>query len=125
MKKDIANRQDIELFIRAFYKKVLQDNLIQHFFNEVVSLDLETHFPKLIDFWEMTLFARANNYSGNPMQIHKHLNSLSPMKKEHFDKWLALFNETIDEHFMGYFTELAKQRALSIATLMQIKINSL
>jgi len=34
-----------------------------------------------------------------------------------------LFSETLDEFFEGSKTELMKQRAKSIATLMDIKLN--
>lgn len=32
MKKDIGNRQDIELLVDEFYKKVVKDDLIGHYF---------------------------------------------------------------------------------------------
>ncbi len=41
---------------------------------------------------------------------------------EHFQRWILLFNETVDELFKGEKAELIKQRALSISTVMQIKI---
>ena len=31
--------------------------------------------------------------------------------QEHFDRWLKLFDETIDRHFEGYMTADAKKRA--------------
>jgi len=43
---------------------------------------------------------------------------------EHFQKWLLLFTETVDQLFEGEKAELAKQRATSIATVMQIKMFS-
>jgi len=43
---------------------------------------------------------------------------------EHFQRWIHLFTETVDELFEGNTSELAKQRATSIATVMQIKMFS-
>lgn len=44
------------------------------------------------------------------------------MSKVHFDQWVKLFTKTVNELFEGDNAELIKQRATSIATVMQIKI---
>jgi len=122
-KQDIKNRADVKLLVDSFYKKALLDKAIGHFFTEVIQLDLEKHMPKMYDFWETTLFHTAN-YKGNPLQVHLDLNHKSALEKPHFDRWLGLFNETVDELFSGEIANLAKTRALSIATVMQLKINN-
>ncbi len=122
-KQDIKNRADVKLLVDSFYKKVLLDKAIGHFFTEVIQLDLEKHMPKMCDFWETTLFHTAN-YKGNPLQVHLNLNHKSALEKPHFDRWLELFNETVDELFSGEIANQAKTRALSIATVMQLKINN-
>ena len=119
--RDINSRKDIELLVNSFYKKVLKDDIIGFIFNDVVRLNWEKHIPIMYDFWESTLFQRTI-YRGNPMQIHLELNEKIPLKKVHFDQWLKIFNETVDCFFSGEKAELAKTRALSIATVMQIKI---
>jgi hemoglobin len=121
-KLDIQTRSDVELLVNSFYKKVEKDELISHFFNEVVVLDWSKHIPVMYDFWESILLDK-HNYKGNPMPAHVSLNEKSPMKKEHFDRWIQLFSSTIDELFTGEKAELAKTRALSIATVMQIKLH--
>ncbi len=123
MKSDISSRAHIELLVNTFYKKVQNDNVIAHFFNDVAQVNWETHLPKMYDFWESILL-NQHNYKGNPMPIHIDLNKKSPLNKEHFERWLQLFNSTLDELFEGEKTELAKTRALSIATVMQIKVHS-
>lgn len=120
-KSDINTRADIELLVNTFYKKVLADELIGYIFNDVANINLDVHMPKMYDFWANTLFHQTV-YKGNPMQIHIHLNAKEPLQKVHFDRWLALFNETVEELFEGDIAELAKTRALSIATMIQIKI---
>ena len=121
-KKDIVSREDIETLVDSFYKKVIKDDTIGYFFNKVVKLDWEKHIPIMYDFWETTLFHQAI-YKGNPMKIHVDLHAQEPLKKVHFDQWLSIFNETVDELFQGEKANLAKTRALSIATIMQIKIH--
>jgi hemoglobin len=121
MKKDIQDRKDIETLIHAFYDKVRKDELIGYIFNDVAKVNWEHHTPVICDFWENILF-QSNVYRGNPMATHMNLHALSPLAKPHFDRWKKLFTETIDEYFEGKNAELAKQRAISIATMMQIKI---
>jgi len=123
-KKDIENRDDIKLLVDSFYKKVLSNKYIGFIFKDVAKIKLIEHMPKMYDFWESTLL-RANSYRGNPMMIHMDLHNKTLLKKEHFDEWLRLFNETVSELFHGETAELAKTRALSIATVMQIKISQL
>ena len=56
------------------------------------------------------------------MAQHQQLHQKSARSKAHFDHWLALFTGTVDQLFEGERAELTKQRATSIATVMQIKI---
>ncbi len=121
MKPDITNRADIEKLINEFYIKVRNDAVIGFFFNDVVKVDWDKHLPVMYDFWENILF-HTGNYEGNPMEIHKRLNEKHKMNMQHFQQWISLFNKTVDEHFKGKNAEQIKTRALSIATVMQVKL---
>lgn len=122
MKKDIETREELETFLWAFYEKAFADELIGRFFIEVVPLDLNTHIPVIAAFWESVAFNKPN-YRKNVMEVHRHIHQLSQIKKEHLDRWVKIFTGTLDENFEGSKTELMKQRARSIATLMDIKLN--
>lgn len=124
MKKlnDIETRKDVRLFVDHFYRKVLDDAHIGFIFKDVAKINMDEHMPIMYDFWESTLF-QSNIYKGNPMEVHLRLNDKVKLQKSHFEQWLKLFNESIDELFSGEKAELAKTRALSIATVMQIKIS--
>jgi hemoglobin len=121
MKRDISTREDIDLLLHLFYKRLLDDTSISYIFTDVVKIDMEAHIPVIGDFWEGILFER-NTYSKNLMKIHLDIQSQTPLLKHHFDTWLGYFNSTIDELFEGSIAFKAKQRALSIATMMQIRI---
>jgi hemoglobin len=122
MKKDIQNRKDIELLVNRFYQKVISDEMIGHIFTEVAKLNWEKHLPVVYDFWENSLFY-TGAYNGNPMEMHKRLNRVIPLTPGHFDRWNQLFFSTVDELFAGEKAALAKQRAFSISTVMQIKLS--
>ncbi|MGK0278517.1 MAG: hemoglobin [Litorivivens sp.] len=121
MKTELKSRTEIILMVNTFYDKVKADDQISHFFNEVIKVDWVTHLPKMYDFWETTIFHKAV-YSGNPIKVHQNVNSLMRMKADHFKHWIKLFIETVNELFIGEYAEIAKQRAISIATVMQMKV---
>ena len=125
MKKDIQNREDIYLVIKEFYSKLLIDDRVKHFFEGIVrQKHLDDHFETITDFWNGILF-NDTTYQRNAMQPHIILNRTLPFEKEHFKVWLQHFSMSVDENFSGQKAEMAKTRALSIATVMEIKmINS-
>jgi hemoglobin len=108
MKADIESRDELEEFLRAFYKKAFADELIGRFFTEVVPLDLTTHIPVIASFWESVVFG-THGYRKNVMEVHKHIHDLSKIQKKHLDRWVKLFTETLNERFEGSKTELMKQ----------------
>ena|SRR5690606_30175512 len=122
MKRDIENRDDLLRLVTSFYEKLLSDPSISYLFTDVAKIDLHHHLPVLVDFWDMIIF-HSDTYQKNAMQPHMIVNSQSPINAEHFKTWLNYFNTTLDELFEGENTELAKQRAKSIATVMQLKIS--
>jgi hemoglobin len=121
MKRDISNRADIQQLVDTFYTKVRSDEVIGYLFNDVAQINWELHLPRMYDFWENIIF-QTGSFKGNPMVAHVQLHEKSPLTKEHFARWQQLFLATVNELFEGEKTELAKQRALSIATMMQLKV---
>ncbi|RYY85863.1 MAG: group III truncated hemoglobin [Chitinophagaceae bacterium] len=119
--QDLQTRADIETVLENFYQKAFADELIGRFFTEVVPLDLETHLPVIADFWESIVFATP--YTKNVMAVHQQIHQLSAIRKEHLDRWAALFTATVAAHFEGPKATLMQQRARSVATLMDIKLN--
>ncbi|MFD2564935.1 group III truncated hemoglobin [Aquimarina rubra] len=117
---DIASREDIEYLMWAFYEKALKDPTIGLFFTEIAQINLKDHIPHITDFWEQQLFY-TGNYKKNVLQIHQNLHQKKSMEKIHFNAWLALFTSTVDANFSGTKAKLMKTRALSIATVIQLK----
>ncbi|HMK25143.1 MAG TPA: group III truncated hemoglobin [Chitinophagaceae bacterium] len=124
MKKDIASREDLLELVSKFYKKLLADDSINYLFTDIAKIDLAHHLPLLVDFWDSVLF-QSDTYHKNAMQPHINLHQKSPLQAHHFETWLRYFNETVDELFEGEKAFLAKERALSIATVMKIKLKQL
>ncbi|MGV3630015.1 MAG: group III truncated hemoglobin [Bacteroidota bacterium] len=112
--KDITTKEDVTILVNTFYGKVLQDEKLKPFF---ANLDFEAHKPHMIHFWSFVLLDEPG-YKTNVTEKHLRM----PIKQEHFDRWLELFNETIDELFTGEKAEMAKQRAFTIAWTIGKKI---
>ncbi len=118
---DIQTRMDIELLMTSFYDKVKKDDTIGFIFNDVAKVNWDHHIPIICDFWE-TLLLDAAIYKNNAMAVHYTLNRKVPFEEKHFERWLFLFNETLDELFSGKITEMAKTKAKSIASLMLFRM---
>jgi hemoglobin len=118
---DIGGYDDLLRLLEAFYGRLLTDPEIGHFFTGVVVLDLSVHLPRIARFWEMVLF-QSGGYAGDPMAVHLHLHRRSPMTARHFEVWVGHFHATVDALFAGECAERARQRASSIATLMQVRL---
>ncbi|SNR53125.1 hemoglobin [Lutibacter agarilyticus] len=122
MKKDIENREDIYLLVKTFYMKLMSDDLMIPFFEDFKNpTHLETHLQTLVDFWDNILFY-SGGYRKNAMQPHLKMQQQKPFTEAHFSHWLSSFNNSVDELFEGDNSHAAKSRALSIATVMKIKI---
>ena len=121
---DVNSREDVELLVRSFYTKVRKNETLGYIFDDVIKIDWEHHIPILVDFWE-TILLDTNSYQRNAMAEHFKVNQKVKMEPLHFNTWLRLFGETLDEHFKGDKAELAKKRAHSIAQIMQLKMQQI
>ena len=121
MLTDIKNRENIITLVDTFYNEVRKDEMLSPIFQEKAKINWDQHLPVMYDFWENIVFY-TGNYSGNPMHVHKQLHDKFPLDAANFARWLQLFTKTVDSLFLGENAELTKQRALSIATVMQMRI---
>lgn len=117
MKKEIETPEDIKLLVDEFYIKVRKDALLANVFNTIIRDNWPEHLEKMYGFWQTVLFHKVA-YRGNPFAHHVNL----PAQEEHFNRWLFLFTETVDEHFRGDKALEAKMRANKIAEMFQFKI---
>lgn len=118
--KEIEDRQDVILLVNKFYQRVRQDELIGPIFNEKIGKHWAEHLQTMYDFWESRLFDK-DTYEGRPLMKHKPL----PIGKPNFDRWLQLWNETIDDYFVGDVADLARSKAESIGRFFQEKLEEM
>lgn len=117
MQNEILDIDDIKHLVDSFYAKVQQDELLADIFNNVIQDHWPKHLEKMYSFWQ-TVLLEEHTYYGAPFMPHANL----PVNKQHFDRWLELFFETLDELFTGEKAEEARWRANKMAEMFQFKI---
>ncbi|MBX3254553.1 MAG: group III truncated hemoglobin [Chitinophagaceae bacterium] len=116
-KTDVKNIEDIQLLVNTFYGKIRVDLLLGSIFNGVIKDRWPQHLEKMYRFWQ-TVLLEEHTYYGSPFPPHAQL----PVEQKHFDRWLKLWNETIDEFFEGEKADEAKWRGNKMAAMFLSKI---
>lgn len=102
----------IKLLVDAFYVRVRRDAMLGPVFEERIA-DWDAHLPRMYAFWS-SVALMSGRYSGQPMAKHMPL----PVDGRHFDRWLALFEETANEvcspAAAAYFIDRARRIAQSL-----------
>lgn len=117
IKNDITGFDDIVLMVDSFYGKVREDEKLKDIFNDRIQDRWPEHLEKMYRFWQTVLLDK-HTYSGSPFLPHAGL----PVAKAHFEQWLNLFFETVDEHFAGERAERAKWQGQKMAEMFHAKI---
>jgi hemoglobin len=120
VRRELRSVDDVDELVRRFYQAVIPDPVLGPIFH-AMDVAWSEHIPKLVDFWSLRLFGIAG-YAGNAAGAHLPVFDRCPFGTAELDRWLDLWEETIDELFVGDAAELAKQRAhmaaAAIATLV-------
>jgi hemoglobin len=96
--------------VQQFYAKAREDALLGLIFNEEVE-DWDVHHRVVADFWSRALLG-TDRYRGKPFVVHAHL----PLELEHFDRWLALFEETAQATLPRHLAAKAIDKAHHVAS---------
>ena len=116
----IENIEDIQLMVDAFYGKVRENDVLGPIFEDVIQNKWPVHLEKMYRFWQ-TVLLEEHTYVGSPFAPHAQL----PVVERHFDIWVGLFQETVDEHFQGEKAEKAKLHGQRMAEIFNYKISHL
>lgn len=114
---EILNLSDIKLLVDSFYEKIRKDDLLSPIFNGIIQDRWPQHLQKMYAFWQ-TVLLKEHTYFGSPFAPHAKL----PVEQEHFERWIELFFQTIDEQFEGEKASEAKWRAEKMADMFHCKI---
>jgi hemoglobin len=99
--------------VDRFYARVRQDPEIGPVFNAAIE-DWDVHLEKLAAFWSSVMLT-SGRYKGNPFAAHvKH-----PLTPAMFERWLALWGQTVDEMFEPVVAAQFRAKAQRIAESLQ------
>ena len=114
---DEASKQ-IDRFVDAFYERVLRDPLLAPMFLEVARVDLTEHLPRIKAYWRKMLLGHSD-YQRHMMRKHRDVDAAERFAPEHYERWLSLFEESLENHPMGASTERALMLARRVAGNMR------
>lgn len=117
MKEDINSLEDIQLLVDTFYGRIRKDDLLKDIFNGVIKDRWPEHLEKMYRFWQ-TVLLEEHTYFGSPFVPHAEL----PVDKLHFERWVKLFGETVDDLFVGERADKAKWQGDRMAKMFLSKI---
>ncbi len=106
----------IEGLVRRFYEEVRAHPLLGPIFATRIH-DWEPHLQRMCAFWS-SVALMTGRYHGTPMAKHLPL----PVDAEHFDRWLALFEETAWRTCPAKAADHFIERARRIAESLEIGI---
>ncbi len=116
-KSDLDSPEAIEKMVECFYSKIKNDSRLSLIFFELGKVDLGKHLPHIKRYWGKLLLAKPG-YNRHTMNIHRALHEKVNLRPADFERWLALFIETIDDSFSGPLAERAKKVASNVASNM-------
>ena len=122
MKTDIANIVDIQQFVDLFYKRVQDDERLGPIFSSVAEVEWSKHLETMYRFWETVIFG-TSAYEGNPLTAHLAVNEKLKVQGSgqeglaaaDFDRWLTMFEGSLDELYEGPNVAMTKQSARRMA----------
>ena len=115
---DLDSRPQIEAFVDRFYQRMLADTELAPIFLDVAAIDLDVHLPHIKNYW-CKLLLGERGYRRHTMNIHRQLHGKRALLSADFERWLTLFQGTVDGGWQGERAERAKRVAASIAANMQ------
>ena len=83
----------ISLLVDEFYRRIRADETLGPIFEEALGDRWDYHLPRMKSFWA-SVALNAGTYSGQPVPAHK---KLSRVQQSHFQTWLALFRQTLQD----------------------------
>lgn len=102
--------------VEAFYQRVQADPLLGPVFAERIA-DWGPHLARMKLFWGSVALG-TGAYQGRPMPKHMRL----PVDARHFDRWLALFEETARALCTPVAAEHVMVRARNIAESLELGV---
>jgi len=108
---------DISRLVDAFYGRVRHDPELGPIFEKAIGGRWAPHLANMKDFWS-SVVNMSGRYKGRPLPPHARL----PIAPRHFERWLALWNETTGDVLPPATAAIFREKAARIAESFQLAL---
>lgn len=115
-KREINGMPDIRLLVDKFYERASHDELLAPIFAKRFT-GKEHPLEPLYQYWYSVVFEEKSSASP-PFPKHADL----PLTHKHFDRWLSIFHQTVDDLFTGTTAADAKVKAIRMSEVFRYKM---
>ena len=116
MKHNEITRDNVRQLVDEFYGQVRADDMLGPVFLQALGDDWGPHLERLTEFW-CTIVLGTRSFHGNVYGTHMQLSAIAP---EHFQRWLGLFEQTVNRLFEAEQAEQFLTMARRVAGSLQI-----
>ncbi len=116
--RDLETPDEIVEMVTRQYVDIVQDDLLAPYFNFGPGfIDWQAHIRTVADYWNHVVLL-APDYEIDTIENHRRLHDHSPFTGELLDRWLQIFDDTVDGGWTGPLSISAKRRARGMAWAM-------
>ncbi len=115
--RDIATDNDVGVLVRHFYRAAIPDPLLGPVF-ERFGVHWPSHLGRLIAYWEHVLLGRPGTAT-NTIAAHRRVQEIAPFEEVHIARWIELWEESVDQLYVGPIADAAKARAHKVGGALQ------
>jgi hemoglobin len=109
------NTASITALVHDFYGDIRADPELFPVFNAAIGANWDPHLNRMVDFWS-TIMLGTKSFQGNVYGKHM---LLSGIRREHFVRWLSLFEATSNRLFCKEIAREFQITAERIANSLQ------
>ena len=118
---DLDTRPEIRALVIDFYREVQADDLLGPVFVDVARVDWSSHVPHLVDYWCLVLLGETG-YAGTTLATHRRIHGLVGFRREHFERWLEIFEDCVDRRWTGEQSVRAKDHARRVIETLRRRL---
>ena len=118
MKIDHVSEAAIQRLVDDFYTKIRADPELGPIFARAIPGDWGPHHATMGNFWSSVMLT-SGRYKGNPVTVHHQVDGI---KRQLFDRWLALFSETCGDLFDDSLADAIRIKTVRSAESLKLAL---
>jgi truncated hemoglobin YjbI/tellurite resistance-related uncharacterized protein len=114
--RDVDSTYEVAELVTRQYVDICQDPVLERYFDFGPGFtDWYAHVAAATDYWSRTLFESPNREADEVLERVRRRHEKLPFTAEAFDRWLDIFQTTVDQGWTGPNAEHLKKRAIGMA----------